>query len=216
MNAAHRHSRVLPAAMLAVAAASAPAWAGTLAFDDPGLAADTPLTVSVASVAPGGPYPNNYTSGGRNISPPVSWTAGPAATRSYVLIMQDPDAPGLQAAVHWLLYNVPPSFTALPRYLRNEAEPSKPLGSAQGPNFHGSFGYSGPRPPVGDPPHHYHLQVFALDRVLKVKAGSALPDVERAMSGHVLARGELVTVYAAPDPKAPKAKGTPAQATPPT
>ena len=198
-----RRRRFRLAALVAAVAAPGLAQAGAIAMDDPRLATTTTLTVSVPNVAPGGPYPANYTADGRDISPPVSWTQGPPGTRSYVLVMQDPDAPAPEAAVHWLLYNIPAATTALPRYLRNEATPSKPLGAAQGPNFHGSLGYSGPRPPPGGPPHHYHLQVFALDRPLRAPPGAALPVVERAMAGHVIARGDLAATYATRDPNAP-------------
>jgi phosphatidylethanolamine-binding protein (PEBP) family uncharacterized protein len=56
----------------------------------------------------------------------------------------------------------------------------------------GAVGYRGPRPPAGDPPHHYHVQVFALDRLLELPAGSNRDEVLAAMKGHVRARGELV------------------------
>ena len=198
-----------PMAALAVAQASAAQAAGPVAFDDPRLQAPASLVVSVPAVASGDALPANYTADGRNISPPLSWTAGPAATRSYVIVLQDPDAPGSAAAVHWLLYNVAATVTLLPRAMKNQSEPAKPVGALQGGNFHGSFGYSGPRPPVGDQPHHYHFQVFALDRPLKIAPGAALPAVERAMAGHVIARGERVATYAAPDPHVPSGKTAP-------
>ena len=125
---------------------------------------------------------------------------------------QDPAARTPEAAVHWLVYALPAEVLSLPRGLHNVAEPTHPLGSAQGRNDHGSLGYSGPHPPVGDPPHHYHFQVFALDRAPRVKPGADLAALERAMDGHVTARGELVATYAAPTP----ARGRPGQATPAT
>ncbi len=179
------------------------AAAGTIAFDRPDLQAAAPLQVTIAGVTPGGPLPTNYTADGRNLSPPVSWTAGPSATKSYVVMMQDPDAPHPSAALHWLVYGLSPSVLGLSRGLHNVASLASPLGAAQGRNDHDSFGYSGPRPPPTDPLHHYHLQVFALDRPARVRPGAELPVVERAMAGHVIARGELVTTYVTPPPKSP-------------
>jgi Raf kinase inhibitor-like YbhB/YbcL family protein len=62
----------------------------------------------------------------------------------------------------------------------------------QGRTSRGSPGYYGPRPPVGDPPHHYHFQVFALDSTLEVQPGADRDTLLAAMKGHVLAKGELV------------------------
>ncbi len=177
---------------------------GGIAFDQPGLQAPASLQVSVPGLAEGGPLPINYTADGRNLSPPVSWTAGPASTRSFAVVMQDADAHAPQPALHWLVYAVPASVVALPRGMRNVAEPTNPLGSAQGRNFHDSLGYTGPRPPAQDAPHHYHLQVFALDRPLRTRPGAELAAVEKAMSGHVVARGDLTFTYATPAPKAPR------------
>ena len=54
--------------------------------------------------------PAEYTCEGRNISPPLSWSAPPAGAKSLVLIVDDPDAPDPAHPrtiwVHWLLYNL--------------------------------------------------------------------------------------------------------------
>ena len=197
----------LPAALpWSAARAQAPS---SLAFDQPGLQAGASLQVSVPGVAAGGLLPTNYTANGRNLSPPVSWTAGPPATNSYALILQDADA--ASGGVHWIVYAVPKALTALSRGVHNMAEPTHPLGVAQGQNDHGSVGYSGPRPSPGDPPHHYHLQVFALDRAPRVRPGALLAQLERAMAGHVVARGELVATYPAPTPPPGSGKAGSAQ-----
>jgi hypothetical protein len=77
---------------------------------------------------------------------------------------------------------------------------TEPNGLLQGKTSKGSMGYFGPRPPEGDPPHHYHFQVFALDTTLDVPQGADRDEVLRAMSGHVLAAGELVGTYQQPKP----------------
>ena len=195
------------AALIALRVGGAQA-AGAIAFDQPTLQASAPLQVTIPDVRSDGVLPTNYTADGRNISPPLSWTSGPSTTRSYVLVMQDSDAPSPQPPVHWLVWAIPASVTSLPRGMHNVAEPTTPLGSAQGQNYHGSLGYSGPRPPVGAAPHHYHLQVFAIDRRVRTRPGSDLAAVERSMAGHVAARGELVVTYATAPPKTFKTPGS--------
>ena len=51
------------------------------------------------------------------------------------------------------------------------------------------------KPPEGDPPHHYHFQVFALDRELDLPHGASRAELLEAMQGHVLAKGQLVGTY---------------------
>ena len=83
----------------------------------------------------------------------------------------------------------------MPEGLQDHPRLTAPEGMLQGLNSRGSMGYFGPRPPVGDPPHHYHFQVFALDTRLEVPPGAERDAVLEAMKGHVLAAGELVGTY---------------------
>jgi Raf kinase inhibitor-like YbhB/YbcL family protein len=184
-----------------VSALACGAEAASLAFDQPGLQAPASLRVALGGVADGGVLPTNYTADGRNLSPPLSWSAGPSGTAGYAVVMEDADA--LQAPVRWLAYGLPAGLTTLPKGVHNLAAPTHPLGLLQGRNDHAGFGYAGPRPQPGEPPHHYHLEVFALDRAPRLAGGASLAELERAMSGHVLARGELVVTYPAP-PRPPK------------
>jgi Raf kinase inhibitor-like YbhB/YbcL family protein len=71
-------------------------------------------------------------------------------------------------------------------------------GLIQGKNSHGANGYYGPHPPLGDPAHHYHVQVFALDQMLSVPAGADRDALLTAMNGHVVAAGELVALFQQP------------------
>lgn len=80
----------------------------------------------------------------------------------------------------------------------------EPKGAKQGVNSRGQIGYMGPRPPLGDPAHHYYFQVFALDLAeLPVEPGAKREDVLAAMEGHVLAKGEVVGLYERPGPEQP-------------
>ncbi len=145
--------------------------------------------------ADGAPIPEVHGAEGQNISPALDWAPGPEGTRSYVLMMEDPDAADDPPFVHWMLYNIPPDVTAL-----EEARPAtprlqKPEGALQGRNDRGSLGYFGPRPPVGDPPHAYNFQVFALDIVLALPFGASRAELLAAMAGHVLAQGTVTGTF---------------------
>lgn len=115
--------------------------------------------------------------------------------RSYALIMEDPDAANVKPFIHWVAYNIPASTLALPEGLPVDPRLLKPEGMLQGANSRGSVGYFGPKPPVGDPPHHYHFQVLALDTVLDLKPGATRDEVLKAAKGHILGLGETVGTY---------------------
>jgi Raf kinase inhibitor-like YbhB/YbcL family protein len=131
---------------------------------------------------------------GDGISPELWWDRVDGA-QSYALILEDPDAKSATPFVHWLAYNIPAEQTSLPEGLEEQPQLSEPQGLRQGRTSTGSVGYFGPRPPVGDPPHHYHFQVFALDRQLDVPPGVERDELLQAMHGHVIAAGELVATY---------------------
>jgi para-nitrobenzyl esterase len=156
------------------------------------------LTVESPAFKTGGDIPFENTQYRGNIFPGLSWTAGPSGTRSYVIIMQDPDAihDGMPI-LHWTMFNIPGNVTRL-----DPAMTAPPAGSSYGPNIRGvNQAYMGPHTPPG-PKHHYHLQLFALDSVLGTDAGADYAALTGAMKGHVLAEGELVGLAQA-DPNAP-------------
>jgi Raf kinase inhibitor-like YbhB/YbcL family protein len=111
------------------------------------------------------------------------------------VITEDPDAKPITPFVHWVAWNIPADRTSLPEGLQEQPRLTQPEGVLQGRTSRGSVGYFGPKPPVGDPPHHYHFQVFALDAKLDVPAGADRDQLLAAMQGHVLAAGELVGTY---------------------
>jgi hypothetical protein len=94
----------------------------------------------------------------------------------------DPDAPG-GLFTHWLVWNIDPGISQI-------GEKSVPTGAAQGTNDFGNVRYGGPCPSSGN--HRYFFRVFALDQLLELKGGSKRPELEKALAGHVLARGELM------------------------
>ena len=179
-------------ALAAVIAASAQAASiSGLAIVDPGLKGAGTLAVSSPRIAPGGAIPEVYSSYGASVSPPLAWSKGPQGTHSFALIIEDPDAGTPTPFVHWMLWNLPAATTAL-------TEGAVPAGARQGKlMFVGKTGYMGPHPPAGGP-HHYHLQVFALDQALDLPDGAERPALAGAMKGHVLASGELIATFQKP------------------
>jgi Raf kinase inhibitor-like YbhB/YbcL family protein len=163
--------------------------------------ATTPGTVTVTSpaFAPGAAIPATYSEYEQGASFPLSWTAGPEGTRSYVLIMEDPDATMPKPFVHWVAWNIPSDVLSLREGLQEQDALTDPPGLRQGVNSRGTIGYLGPRPPAGDPPHTYHVELFALDAILEVPLSGANRDqVLAAVNGHVIASGELTGSFARP------------------
>jgi len=149
------------------------------------------LQVESTAFAEGQAIPPQYTCDGADVSPPVSWSGAPEGTQSFVLILDDPDAPG-GTWDHWILFNIPATTRSLP-----EAVPGDE--NVEGIGVHGSnswrhLGYGGPCPPPG-PAHGYAFRVYALDSTLDLEAGIRKRDVEQAMIGHVLATGQLIGRY---------------------
>ena len=138
--------------------------------------------------------PRRYSEYADGVSPEISWTPVEGA-KSYALILEDPDAKKVRPFVHWVAWNIPADLTAVPEGLQGLAQLTESEGLLQGKTSGGSIGYFGPRPPAGDPPHHYHFQVFALDTVLDAPPGVERDVVLAAMKGHVLASGELIGTY---------------------
>ena len=146
------------------------------------------LAVQSPAFQDGGDIPFENTQYRGNVFPGLSWTHGPSRTRSYVIIMQDPDSlsDGMPI-LHWTMFNIPASGTKL-----DAAMTEPPAGSSYGPNIRGpNHAYMGPHTPPR-PKHHYHLQLFALNTTLAPNAGDSYAALTQAMQGHVLAEGELV------------------------
>lgn len=150
--------------------------------------------ITVSSPAIHGTISKMQSEYGDGVSPEIWWDKVEGA-KSYALILEDPDAKSITPFVHWVAYNIPADRTSLPEGLQEQERLADPAGVLQGKTSKGNVGYFGPRPPVGDPPHHYHFQVFALDSQLDVPPGAERDDVLSAMSGHVIGAGELVGTY---------------------
>lgn len=126
--------------------------------------------------------PVKYTCDGENVNPPLSIGKIPANTKSLVIIVDDPDAP-FKTWIHWIVWNIMP--------VKKISE--KNSAGVEGTNDFGQYNYEGPCPPSGT--HHYHFKVYALDEVLNLKLGSTVHELEKEMSTHIIAFGELIGVY---------------------
>jgi len=150
----------------------------------------TGFTLRSPAFADNGPIPVRYTGRGENISPALSWYNPPPATQGFVLILDDPDAPG-GAFTHWVIYNLPKDANALPEAVgRAEMLPS---GGRQARNSFGKIGYDGPMPPPGKV-HHYVFTLYALDNVLDAAAPTKNA-VMSVLANHTLAKTVLTGTY---------------------
>jgi Raf kinase inhibitor-like YbhB/YbcL family protein len=141
--------------------------------------------------------PSRHTCQGDDRSPPLAWTDVPHGTKSLALVVDDPDAPDPRAPrttwVHWVVYDIPPTVTALPE---NASAVAMPPGTRQGLNDWHATGYRGPCPPVGR--HRYIHKLYALDTVITDLGKVDKASLERAMKGHILAQATLIGTYAKP------------------
>src|SRR5687768_988176 len=177
-------------AMACSGGADAGAGKHALAVDRPETRTAGTLAVTSPSFASGGAIPVAHSAYGAGRAPALAWSAPPAGTQSLAIMVEDPDAMSAKPYVHWLAWNIDPASTGL-------GEAAVPVGARQGRNNRGSSVYFGPRPP-GSKPHHYHFQVFALDRMLDLPAGAKREQLLAAMNGHVLAKGDLIGLFGKP------------------
>lgn len=134
----------------------------------------------------GEPIPAKYTADGDNISPPLEWSRPPQGTKSFVLVVEDPDAPA-GTFHHWGLYNI--KGNKLP-------EGAAGMRSAALNDF-GEPRYHGPAPPRGHGTHHYHFMLAALDvDTLHAPAETKVADLMHSAKGHILGVAEVVGTYA--------------------
>ncbi len=135
--------------------------------------------------------PVKYTCDGEDISPPLTWENAPKGTKSFVIIVEDPDAP-IGTFIHWIVYDIPATSTGIA-----ENFPKKPEvnGIKQGINDFGRVGYGGPCPPPGKP-HRYFFKLFAIDKnTLGIPPKAKIQEVIKAINGHIVGTTELMGLY---------------------
>jgi Raf kinase inhibitor-like YbhB/YbcL family protein len=156
-------------------------------------AATSAFTISSPSFSEGGSIPARHTCEGNDTSPALSWTDPPSGTKSFALVVDDPDAPDPKSSnrktfVHWVMYNVAENTRGLPEGRNRAVE-----GARDGQNGSGKEGYMGPCPPSGR--HRYVFKLYALDAMLPDLGSPQAADVDRAMDGHVIGRAQLIGMY---------------------
>jgi para-nitrobenzyl esterase len=162
------------------------------------LPAPAKLTVTSPSFKDGGDLPFENTQYRGNHFPGLTWTKGPAATKSYVVVMQGELGRG--TSLHLTLFNLAPETTTLPVDMK-----AAPAGAMFGENVHG------PNDPYSGPHTHdfvkqrYQFQVFALDTRMPDSVTGKVADLTAAMQGHVLANGAIVAL-ATMDPDSKEAE----------
>jgi Raf kinase inhibitor-like YbhB/YbcL family protein len=135
--------------------------------------------------------PPQFTCGGPGQSPPLAWGQPPAGTKSFALVVDDPDAPS-GTFLHWGVYNIPAGVRSLDAGGGNSAGGT----FAQAVNDAGQIGYGAPCPPPGHGRHHYRFKLFALDLVkLGAAANPNIADIENEALKHAIAEGELIGTY---------------------
>ena len=151
------------------------------------------FSLTSPSFSNGGEIPAEFTCEGKDSSPALVWTDGPPNTRTFALIVVDPDAPDPQAPkmtwVHWVVFNIPSSIRALPAAVSSANFPS---GTQEGLNDWGRTGYGGPCPPIGR--HRYFFKLYALDGELRLHQPTKVA-LEQALCGHILAEAVLIGTY---------------------
>jgi Raf kinase inhibitor-like YbhB/YbcL family protein len=142
------------------------------------------LSLSSGAFSHNSMIPEAYTCDGENKVPDLTWSGMPEGTRSYALIVDDPDAPS-KVWVHWIVYNIPASVNKLDA--RNSQQ------YPAGLNDFGKKNYGGPCPPSGI--HRYHFTLYALDTELKLNGSPKKEQVLAAMEGHIVGKTTLVGTY---------------------
>ncbi len=144
------------------------------------------LMVTSTAFTEGGNIPQKYSCQGEKVSPELKWSGAPAATKSFALIVEDPDAPS-GTFIHWVAFDIPASQTEI-------IEGANQAGKG-GKNSAGQNTFTPPCPPSGS--HRYIFNIYALDVAsLNLNPGATRDQVTNAMQGHILAQGKLMGRYA--------------------
>jgi Raf kinase inhibitor-like YbhB/YbcL family protein len=149
------------------------------------------MQLNSAAFRNGEAIPSKFTCEGKDVSPEFSWMDAPPETKTFALVLHDPDAPRAGGFTHWLVYNIPANTGHI-----GEGTPKQgrvPDIGLQGKNDSGKIGYMGPCPPRGT--HRYIARLYALDAELPLGPGASLDELSAAMDGHILAQAELMGTY---------------------
>ena len=153
-----------------------------------GAAHSQKLKLTSSDFKPGGTIPieqvyNGFGCTGKIISPALKWSGAPKGTKSFALLVHDPDAPtGGAGWWHWLVINIPADVMELKKDAGKTDGSNLPPGAVQIVTDFGAPGWGGPCPPAGDKPHHYHFTIYAL----KVDKLDLKPDAQASLVGYMV------------------------------
>lgn len=151
------------------------------------------LTLTSSAFEPLGRIPKKHTGDAEDVSPALAWSNVPDGTKSFALVVHDPDAPLITPTaygfVHWVLYNIPGGVTQLEEGVK---------GYTNGVTNFGKQGYGGPLPPEGHGTHHYYFWLFALNADLNLPAGLSMLELFAKIEPHVIGMNRLIGTYSRP------------------
>ncbi|HUN27702.1 MAG TPA: YbhB/YbcL family Raf kinase inhibitor-like protein [Steroidobacteraceae bacterium] len=137
----------------------------------------------------------NTRCGGRDVSPALAWHDPPDGTRSFALLVHDPDAPQAEGFWHWIVYDIPASARSLPAGAGDPRRHLLPSGAVQGRSDFGTEGYGGPCPPPGRP-HRYVFRLYALPvATLNVPPDATATVIASYADAAALGKAQLIAHY---------------------
>jgi Raf kinase inhibitor-like YbhB/YbcL family protein len=146
----------------------------------------TKFDLTSSAFQDGGAIPAQFTCDGTGQSPPLAWGEPPPGTKSFALVVDDPDAPS-GTFRHWGAFDIPANTRSIAA--------GQSVG-AQAVSDFDTAGYGGPCPPKGHGPHHYRFKLMALDiDRLGLQADAKVGDLERAAEKHLVGRAQLTGTY---------------------
>ena len=144
------------------------------------------LKLSSPAFAGHSAIPARHAGDGEDVAPPLDWSGVPHGTKSFAVVVHDPDAPLVDGFTHWVAYGIPADATGLPEGGGD---------ATAGQNSFGNAGYNGPAPPEGHGTHHYYFWVYALDEDLDLEAGLDRRSLHERIEDHVIEQARLVGTY---------------------
>ncbi len=130
--------------------------------------------------------PARHASDGEDVAPELRWSGVPEGTKSFAVVVHDPDAPLVDGFTHWVAYNIPGDADGVPE---GGEVPTA------GVNSLGNHGYNGPAPPPGHGTHHYYFWVYALDEDLRLEAGLDRRALLDRIEDHVIEQARVTGTY---------------------
>jgi Raf kinase inhibitor-like YbhB/YbcL family protein len=144
------------------------------------------LRVSSPAFGGHGRIPERHTGDADDVSPPIEWSGAPEGTRSFAVVVHDPDAPVVDGFTHWVVYGIPADATGLEGGTEDHVSGQNSLGNAR---------YNGPAPPPGHGVHHYYFWVYALDDDLELEPGLDRRALLERIEDHVIEQARMIGTY---------------------